>query len=94
MCSFRMAPGLRAIRKLVGQKSWFWEVTTKRGFETDRVQPRGFWSRLILTPMPGSVQGLNQVNATVPAVATSGAQPVVVPIGGVASHSGVTVSVQ
>jgi uncharacterized protein (TIGR03437 family) len=43
---------------------------------------------------PGSVQGLYQVNATVPAAVASGAQPVVVTIGGVASQSGVTVNVQ
>jgi len=45
-------------------------------------------------PAPESVQGLYQVNATVPAAAASGAQPVAVTIGGVASQSGVTVSVQ
>jgi uncharacterized protein (TIGR03437 family) len=43
---------------------------------------------------PGSVQGLYQVNAVVPATTASGEQPVVVTIGGVASQSGVTVNVQ
>jgi len=42
---------------------------------------------------PG-IAGLNQVNATIPATAASGAQPVVVTIAGVASQSGVTVNVQ
>ena len=42
----------------------------------------------------GSVPGLYQVNAAIPANAASGNQPVVVAIGGVASQSGVTVSVQ
>lgn len=43
---------------------------------------------------PRSVEGLYQVNATVPAAAASGAQPVVVTIGSVPSQSGVTVFVQ
>ncbi|MBL8238260.1 MAG: CotH kinase family protein [Bryobacterales bacterium] len=43
---------------------------------------------------PGSVQGLYQVNATVPANAASGALPVVISVAGVASQSGVTVHVQ
>lgn len=42
---------------------------------------------------PG-VPGLNQINATIPSTAASGAQPVAVNIGGVASQSGVTVNVQ
>jgi len=43
---------------------------------------------------PGAVQGLYQVNATIPANAASGPVPVVVTIGGVASQTGVTVNVQ
>ena len=43
---------------------------------------------------PGAIQGLYQVNATVPANATSGTQPVVVTIGGQASQAGVTINVQ
>ena len=42
---------------------------------------------------PG-VPGLNQINATIPAASATGAQPVVVNIGGVASQTGVTVNVQ
>ena len=43
---------------------------------------------------PGSVQGLYQLNAVVPATAASGEQPVVVTIGGVGSQSCVTFNVQ
>jgi len=43
---------------------------------------------------PGAVTGLFQVNATVPAGVASGAQPLVVTVGGVASQSGVTVQVE
>ena len=42
----------------------------------------------------GATFGLYQINAMVPAAVASGAQPVVVTIGGVASQSGVTVAVQ
>lgn len=43
---------------------------------------------------PASTAGLYQVNATVPAGAASGSQPVVITIGGVASQAGVTLEVQ
>jgi uncharacterized protein (TIGR03437 family) len=43
---------------------------------------------------PGAVQGLYQINATVPAGAAAGAQPVVVTIGGVTSQSGATIQVE
>lgn len=42
---------------------------------------------------PG-IAGLNQVNATIPATAASGAQPIIVTVAGVASQTGVTVNVQ
>jgi uncharacterized protein (TIGR03437 family) len=43
---------------------------------------------------PGSVQGLYQVNATVPAGVGSGALPLVVQVGGVNSQAGVVVNVE
>ena len=43
---------------------------------------------------PGAVQGLYQVNATIPANASSGSQPLVISIGGQASQTGVTIQVQ
>ena len=43
---------------------------------------------------PGAILGLYQVNATVPANAASGIQPVVVTIAGQASQAGVTINVQ
>lgn len=42
---------------------------------------------------PG-ITGLNQVNATIPATAASGAQPVIVTVAGAAAQTGVTVNVQ
>jgi uncharacterized protein (TIGR03437 family) len=42
---------------------------------------------------PGSVQGVWQVNAQIPAGLTAGAVPVVVSVGGVSSQSGVTIAV-
>ena len=43
---------------------------------------------------PGSFPGVYQLNVTIPANAASGIQPIVVNIGGVASQSGVTISLQ
>lgn len=43
---------------------------------------------------PGAVQGLYQVNVTVPASAPSGAQPLVITAAGTASQSGVTIAIQ
>jgi uncharacterized protein (TIGR03437 family) len=43
---------------------------------------------------PGFVSGVMQLNVTVPPTAGSGAQSIVVSIGGNASQSGVTVSIQ
>ena len=42
---------------------------------------------------PGAVQGLYQVNATIPANVASGNQPVVITIGGQASQTGVTIAI-
>lgn len=43
---------------------------------------------------PGAVQGLYQINATVPLSAPSGAQPVTVNVGSAAAQSGVTINIQ
>jgi uncharacterized protein (TIGR03437 family) len=43
---------------------------------------------------PGLVAGVLQVNITIPAGTPSGAQPVVINVGGVNSQSGITVYVQ
>jgi trimeric autotransporter adhesin len=43
---------------------------------------------------PGEVYGVMQVNITIPAGLTAGAQPVVITVGGVQTQTGVTVTVQ
>ncbi len=43
---------------------------------------------------PGNVQGLYQLNVTIPATIGAGQQPIVVTVGGVPTQSGVVVSVQ
>jgi endo-1,4-beta-xylanase len=45
-------------------------------------------------PAPGEVNGVMQVNVTVPSGLASGAQPVIITVGGVASQSGITVAIQ
>jgi uncharacterized protein (TIGR03437 family) len=45
-------------------------------------------------PAPGEVNGILQVNVTLPSGLPSGAQPVIVTVGGAASQSGITVAVQ
>lgn len=45
-------------------------------------------------PAPGLVNGVLQVNVTVPAGLGSGAQPVVISVGGIASQAGITVAVK
>ena len=43
---------------------------------------------------PGSVSGLYQVNARIPATASDGNLPVVVTVGGVATQTGVMIAVR
>ena len=44
--------------------------------------------------VPGSVQGLYQVNATIPQSSATGVVPIAVTIGGKAAQSGVTMGVK